>query len=274
MEDNHNYVADGILVSNSGANSYLKINKWCENAFYRYGLTGSYTRTDGTDMVMHGVLSNVIYKITASELIKQGWLVRPHITMIEVVLKGWSSKPYKLAYKDITEYEETNIAIRDIAITKGLEERKQVLILVKQVDHGKYLESIIPNSVFLEGSMKAEERESYQDKFNDREIPVVIATAVFGEGIDIPNIDVLINARFQMSEIQTTQGIGRALRTTDGKNVFSDGYSGKMSCEVYDFMVRKNKHLEKHSSERLKVYKKEKEFFIKLIPMTELRSSL
>jgi superfamily II DNA or RNA helicase len=118
--------------------------------------------------------------------------------------------------------------------------------------------------------MKDEDREYYKKEFNEKRLSIIIATSVFGEGVDIPSIDVLVNGRFQKSEVQTVQGIGRALRTTDGKNIFNADYKGKLSCEVYDFFITGNKHLATHSEERKKVYSKETKFNIKIIEPSEL----
>ena len=68
----------------AAAKSYLKINKWCKEAYYRYGFTGTFTRADGADMTMHGVLSNTIFRKSTSELINEGFLVKPYITFYRV----------------------------------------------------------------------------------------------------------------------------------------------------------------------------------------------
>ena len=65
----------------------------------------------------------------------------------------------------------------------------------------------------------------------------------------------MINARAQKTEIQTIQGIGRALRLAPGKE----------KAEIYDFMFIGQRHLENHSLERVASYKKERAFILKNI---------
>jgi len=257
----------------AAAKNYQTLNKKCVDSYYRYGLTGTFMRPDGNDMIMHGVLANVIYEKSASDLIEEGWLVPPTITMVKHTFKRVSSKAYQAMYDILVEDNDLNHSIQEIAHVKGIDERKQVIILVRKIEHGEYLNRIIPESVFLHGEIPMDERERVQDDFNNGKVRIVIATSVFGEGIDIPNIDVLINARYQMSEVQTSQGIGRALRTTGGRNLFDKDYVGKRSCEVYDFNLKGNKHIAKHSGERIKVYKKERAFTIKEVELTNLNSS-
>jgi len=248
----------GLLIidefHHSSSDSYLKLNKMASGAYYRYGLTGTFMRTDGTDMTMHGVLSDVIFTKTASELIEEGWLVRPYITFIEHPLKGWSRLNYRMAYDRIILDTEFNTRVSRIAIQK-IDEEKQTLILVRRKEHGELLHRMIENSQYICGDHSMEVREQAKQRFLERRLPCLIATNILGEGQDIPSIDVLINARLQKTEIMTMQGIGRALRKTDGKE----------RAEIFDFMVSGQRNLAAHSTERLNSYKKEPAFKISII---------
>jgi superfamily II DNA or RNA helicase len=252
----------------ASSESYLTMNQKCVNAYHRYGMTGSFCRPDGTDMIMHGVLSNVIYEKYASDLIREGWLVRPHIMMIDYEFKKIRSKSYRAAYDLAITNDVVNDKIAELAHNKA-EDGKQVLILVRRKEHGEDICRRTKGATFVHGSIKPEKREEIKESFKRGEISIIVATSVFGEGTDIPNIDVLINARYQASEIETVQGIGRALRTTDGKNIYSKGYEGKTCAEIYDFILRGNKHLQNHSIARLRTYGKEKEYAINKINLED-----
>lgn len=241
----------------SGATTYLKLNDVCVNAYYRYGLTGTFLRSDGKDMVMHGVLSRVIFQKTTSELIEEGYLVRPYIDIIKHRVKGYSRMSYAVAYKKICEDLEFAELVSNCAmekIRKGL----QTLILVRRIEHGKILESMIDGAVFLNGSMGMDYREEIKKKFNDKKVQAIIATNIFGEGTDIPSIEALINARLEKTEIQTRQGIGRSLRM----------YAGKEKVEVVDFMIEGQQHLNSHSRTRLSTYKRETAFVVNVTDKT------
>jgi len=240
----------------SSAKSYLKLNTMAENAYYRYGYTGTFIRSDGTDMTMHGVLSEIIYKKTTSELINEGWLVKPYIKVRQYHISELSRHNYKQAYDAITQDTGFNTIISQIAESK-IKQNKQTLILVRRKEHGLILSRLVDHSVYLNGDMPLDYREKMKEAFINKEIPCLIATEIFGEGKDIPSIDVLINARCQKTEIQTRQGIGRALRKCQGKD----------KAEVYDFLISGHKSLKDHSIERIAAYKSESAFHIELLPL-------
>lgn len=234
----------------AAAKSYINIQQRCVNAYYRYGFTGTFLRTDGADMIMHGVLSNVIFKKTTSELIDEGFLVKPLITMLRHKVSRYPTNFMK-AYDALTKDEEVNQMIAATAHEK-IQQKKQTLILVRFKEHGRLLNSLINGSVFVSGDDSVNYREQIKKDFNDSKINCLIATSVFGEGTDIPSIDALINARFEKTEIQTRQGIGRALRKAPGKEL----------ADITDFLILGQKHLANHSAERLQSYRKEPAFEI------------
>jgi len=108
---------------------------------------------------------------------------------------------------------------------------------------------------YINGDDSLERRDSIKQAFNKKNLRCIVATDIFGEGQNIPSIEVLINARLQKTEIQTAQGIGRALRNAEGKEF----------AEVYDFLIIGQKNLASHSAERINSYKKEPAFKIKIM---------
>jgi superfamily II DNA or RNA helicase len=246
----------------AAAKTYKQINQTCLNAYYRYGFTGTFVRTDGADLEMYGVLSNIIFRKTTSELINEGFLVRPYITistldMSELNARGTGKRRLNMNYKDaynyVIKYEPFHKKVAQIAEQKS-KEGKQTLILVRRKEHGRVLRDLIGGSFYLSGDDKSSDREKVKRAFVEKRIKTLIATNIFGEGQDIPSIDVLINARAEKTEIQTSQGIGRALRK----------HKDKDKAEVYDFLFIGQKHLEDHSIERLNTYRREKAFKIQI----------
>lgn len=262
VEGTHNFIANNVLVSNSASNQYQDLNMKTPLAYYRYGLTGTFVRPDGQDMVMHGVLSSVIYRKSASELISDGWLVPPEITVYRWEVKGFSRLGYREAYDRMIKDKSFNEFVASIA-NKKIEEGKQTILLVRRKDHGAMLAEMIPEAIYIHGDQPVRERDKIKEEFNNKSIKCLIATSVMGEGQDIPNIEVLINVRLQESEIQTKQGIGRALRLAEGAKNYSESVAlGKEKAEVYDFLIIGQKHLKKHSISRLQQYSSERAFKI------------
>ena len=92
-------------------------------------------------------------------------------------------------------------------------------------------------------------------EFRDGTIKVIIATSILDEGVDLPNIDVLVLAGGLKSSIATLQRVGRGLRT--GGNVDR--------LYVVDTIDFQNHHLLKHSFQRLQDYRAEDCFEIEEI---------
>jgi hypothetical protein len=235
------------------AKSYKKVNRFCANAFYRYGFTGTFMRPDGKDMEMHGLLSKVIFKKSTSELIEEGFLVRPYITIYRYQLPKLKLN-YADAYNYITQDYGFHKLVAEIA-NRAIDEGKQTLVLVRRKEHGRILAELIPNAMYLSGDDDHDHRERVKQSFIKKKIRGMIATNIFGEGQDVPSIDVLVNARAQKTEVQTSQGAGRALRKSDGKE----------KAEIFDFLFIGQKHLQAHSVERIQTYQREPAFKIKVV---------
>lgn len=237
----------GLLILDEfhhiSASQYLELNKekW-KNIYYKLGLTATMMRADGAEMQMEGVLDEIIFKMDAKEAIKQGFLTEPHFFLNRIKHTYQKIRQWHKIYKvHIVQNETRNDLIAEKAIScqnKNL----SILILVKEVDHGKILSEKIPNSVFIHGN--TDEREELIQKFREGKIKTVIGTSIFGEGSDIPIIDVLINAQACKAEGDLIQKIGRVLRL----------YENKKKSLIIDFLDEGEFILEKQAKQRLKVY--------------------
>ena len=241
----------------SASDTYQELNLACANAYYRYGFTGTFVRPDGADLEMFGVLSNVLFTKTTSELIEEGYLVRPYITMAYFQLRDPRGRKLRMNYRDAYKYATMHIGLNQFVAdwaNDKIAAGKQTIVLVRFKEHGELLARMIPDAVYLNGDAKSEHRENVKKLFNQRKIKGLIATNIFGEGQNIPSIEAFANARMQKTEIQTMQGIGRALRK----------HGDKDKAEVLDLFVEGQRNLEDHSVERLRSYRKEKAFRIQV----------
>lgn len=103
------------------------------------------------------------------------------------------------------------------------------LVLVKQVKHGKTLEALIHDSVFLSGKDKGEERVRVYDQLRSGEVNTVIATTIADLGLDLPILRNLVLAGGGKSSTRHLQRIGRVARPYPGKSFarvidFDDGH--------------------------------------------------
>ena len=97
------------------------------------------------------------------------------------------------------------------------------------------------------GGTNKKDREEIFKAFIDGKISVLISTiSIFAEGIDIPSLDIVINAAANKGDVKSIQVLGRVLRTLKGKK---DAY-------YYDF-IDETKFFRLASLARMKAFRNE-----------------
>lgn len=200
---------------------------------------------------------NIRYSIKTSKLVKLGYLIAPEIWLFKIkkpnlLGKGWSQTVlnraiYENGYRNraITKIAKyfTELGEPVLVVTNRL---NQVAILTDLFDKAKISHHTI-TSIDPSGTRK----EKVGD-FTSGGIQALIGT-VLSEGIDIPQIVVVINAEGG-KDIKSTVQRMRNLTVLDGKT----------KAYYIDFIDLTNSYFAKHSKERLKVYREEEAFKIKV----------
>ena len=256
IDECHTLASDGLF----------SIVRYC-TAPYRYGLSGTpFKRGDKQDLKLIALTGEVCYKVTNKEMIQDGVSVPTHITFMDIDQPALPvGIDYPTAYEDgIVHNIHRNRIITDAAL-KYCEQGKQVLIIVKKIDHGHLLSDLLTASgefvphTFIHGSVETDVRSDALEDFKTGITKVLIASSILDQGVDIPNINVLIFASGGSSYIRAIQRVGRGLRMHDSKD----------KLIVVDFSDRTNKYLAKHSVERIKTYTLEKCFTIDIVDTVE-----
>jgi superfamily II DNA or RNA helicase len=253
---------------------------------YKFGLNATPFRNDGFEMKIEAGIGQVIYKITASKLIQTGYLVNPHIKFIKLPSMSIAKKSnYGSVYRQYIVDNLTRNTIIKVLALKHAEENKQILILVKHIRHLNILHTLIPQSQIIEGKMKGKERTDILESFKQCQFRVLIATTLADEGLDVPNLNVLILAGGGISKTKAMQRVGRVIRLgmkcpqcqSTNVNIFnknekcickechnSYNYNGKQEAIVYDFVDMAN-WLYNHYLVRKTIYEQEEEFKLKFV---------
>ena len=229
---------------------------------YLLGTSATPVRDEGDDLLIEAEFGQIFCNISASSLIKKGWLVKPKIEYHYIhndkliigdqVAKG--SGEFHAIYKaHIVENENRNQLICDKAREMVLEGRK-VLILVDYLEsHGKILEEMLSDikAEFLHSKVTSKKRKTLIKAFRSGEIDCVIATALADEGLDVPIISGEILAGGKRGKTKIKQRVGRALRP----------YQGKSDAKIIDF-IDDGKFVLDHSLSRIASLKSEPEYYI------------
>ena len=268
--------AEVLIVDEShhiSANLFKFVTSLTTNAFFRFGFSATPYREDGRELLLHSGLGKTIVKHTPSNLIQLGILEKPNVIFIKVPKFPGLGRDYRKAYKKaIVENSLRNEMIVQAAV--GVcKKNKTCLIAVKEIKHGQILfellQGVLPNKkiTYVTGaSGDGVKKLEILAELNNRKLDIVIATTVFGEGVDVPTLGVLINAKGGASKIDTLQLCGRVLRKA--KN-----YSKKPV--IIDFYDTTTPYLAKHARTRLSTLTEEAEFIItKLDTITKLEEKL
>lgn len=127
--------------------------------------------------------------------------------------------PWPTCYEEgIVQNDERNRLLASIA-SASAQAGRLTLVLVSRVAHGQTLAALCDNAPFVSGTESSAVRQACLAAFASGERPLLIATTIFDEGINIPDIEHLVLAGGGKSELQTLQRIGRGMRFRPGKHL-------------------------------------------------------
>lgn len=233
-------------------------------AHIRIGLSGTpLDRSDGADLKLIAQTGEILYEVSNKELIDRGISVPTHIEIKRIEEPVCTGTHYKTVHNQAVV--KNDILNNDIStwVASKLIEKLQVVVLVREIEHGKTLEKLIKSLItvpkhcqFISGQEETQVRIDALEAFNAGKVRCLIGTSILYQGIDTPNIDVLVFADLGKSKIAVLQALGRGLRQREGKT----------RLLVRDYANFCHKWLTKHSLKRLQMYKHERCFTISLAP--------
>lgn len=260
----------------TSASSYYKFAMGCP-ALFRFGVSATaFTKGENTEMLLRAATGPLLMKMSQTELIESKISVKPIIRMIEVnkpsvhffgghPISDWISLEREL----ICNNNYRNMLISKFALyfyKKGL----STLILVDKIEHGKRLDTMLEEELgtstlhkFIWGKTPEFAREKAEKAFRSKSIHILIASKIYGEGVDIPEIEAMIIAGGGTSETSTIQKIGRGLRQND-----------KGEVQIIDFIDNTHTTLLKHSRHRRRIYKAEEAFEVRTIEEDQISKEL
>lgn len=243
---------------------HLTGDAWCQvmmdfKARYRLGLSAT-PLIESRKEVAKGVIwlkaacGPIRADVNMSEMIELGWLVRPTFKLYKITEpegftdRGWSQG---LGDKLVFFNDARNELICKLA-REYAREGKLVLIVSRRLEQVALLHKKLPRSGFIIGEVPQDVRDARLREFTSGATPIMIGS-IFREGVDVPEIDVVINAEGGYDNKMTIQRL---------RNLTP--HPGKTEAVVIDFLDFTNKFFAKHSRARLKVYRSEPAFRIEL----------
>jgi superfamily II DNA or RNA helicase len=230
------------------------------DAPWRFGLSGTpFGLADGKGLMVEAAFGPVVERVTNAELIDLGVNARPTIRMIEVdeprLEDGLDWQSVYKAGVVLNEPRNARIAREVAAFTrKGW----PTLVLVRELWHGDRIAALLRDEevphAFVHGKMLTDQVEHQKARFVEGKIMALVASPIFGEGVDIPSapgfpgIRALVIADGGQSVANVLQKLGRGLRSKKGVD---------NRLEAVDFADLTHKWLSRHSQDRMALYESE-----------------
>ena len=260
------FVVDEVHSSSFKSKLLLNVLAKLHNASWRLGCTGSLPREEPINMLtLIGYMGRIVSTVKSAELIERGILAK--IQIVNVLLKYPEalidkSGEYQEEVMKTIAYTDRNKVFKYIINKVG--DTKNILILVQRIEHLRsiraYLQGQFPNRKVYEvyGKTDGDEREIIRKLVNQSTGNIICATfKTFGQGINIPNLNIVIFGSSYKKTNVIVQAIGRGLRKTEIK------FNMTLFDIVDDLTWQKRtgvkglNHLFKHFLERLKIYRHE-----------------
>lgn len=226
-----------------------------DGAVCRLGLSGTpYDRGDRRSLVAVAALGPMVYKIKARELIDLGVLSEPRVVIVPCeqharpeIIGEWNP-----TYKELIVESLHRNGLLIACMQKGLEDGQTPgMVFVRRVGHARELVRVAArlglNVEYVDGSKDTYQRQQAIEKLEAGRLDYIVATKVFTEGVNIPELRVIINGAGGQSVIEVLQQVGRGTRTTESKTTFT----------VYDVGDKGDPILHKHARARVAACKRE-----------------
>jgi len=246
IETDHNYIANDAVVSNCHMAKAEVLKKLLtqnlRNAPIRWGLTGTVPKEDAEFQSILASLGPVVGQVSAKELQDKGVLSNCHVNICQLIDTQAHS-----GYQEELKYLVTNKErIEYIAkMMNNIKQSGNTLILVDRISAGQALAELIPNSTFVNGSVKVKDRKDTYDTIREGTNEVIIATyGVAAVGLNIPRIFNLVLLEPGKSFVRVIQSIGRGVRKAKDKDF----------VQIWD-VTSTCKYAKRHLTQRKKFYK-------------------
>lgn len=228
---------------------------------YRFGFTGTLDGTETHKLVLEGLFGPVKKVTTTAKLIENNTLSK---FKIKALVIGYDSDTRKSisssTYQDEITFLITHDPRQKLLVNLALSLKGNTLVLFKMIDHGKQIYQMLQDKqpdrtiYYVDGTIDGEIREDVRKTIEGLENGIIVASlGTFSTGINIRNLHNVIFASPSKSRVKVLQSIGRGLRKSQHKDIFT-------LYDIADDLTWKSKqnYTILHFIERVKMYNEEK----------------
>jgi len=186
-------------------------------------------REDGRDLEITGLLGKISYSINYTELVKNNYLVPieyiqfiPKISekianKIQLVKQYFADQPFAKEYSAILKIFENSPFTNKQIIEKIKSLNKYpALVIVRRISVAQKLSELLNEngivSDWISSKTDLNERITKIEALKNSKLQVLISTSLADEGLDIPNLAMVVLLSQGKSRIKLVQRIGRVMR--------------------------------------------------------------
>ena len=208
------FFIDEVHAVSSSKNWYSTLQYAFLNAKYRFGMTGTVKLDDRVkEYMLESVTGAVIHRVTNEELIRLGVSVKPTIHFLPIYISGLlDGMTFQQELKHVFRSREFYMPFLKFFNSK---DDGGNMILVSYLNHGRILETYLPQAKFLSGKDKVVERNKVLKEWADGKYKTIIATQIFKFGLDTHSIKRMYLLSIGAKTSKTLQELGRALRKNE-----------------------------------------------------------
>ncbi len=212
------------------ANKISEFEKFVKT-HHRFGFTGTLPEEKYDEWNVIGMFGPVIKTVERSELVENGSITDVLVCEVEMsylqypeYTRGGGQQAGMQNFRNEQQFLYTS-DFRNNTIAKiAMRTKKNCLVLVDRIEHGRLLESIMKamggkDVYFIEGAVEGEVREKIRELMEKSDDIVCVAiSSIFSTGINISNLHYIVFANTVKAKVSVIQSIGRGVRTHDGKS--------------------------------------------------------
>lgn len=196
-------------------------------ARYRWGVTATPNRDDGWDVLLPLTLGPQLWSISMAALVRLGFLLRPQL----VALASGARVPpssyrqgdrtnMSRALNRLVQDESRNGMLLDLCEMLARYRRTTLLLVPRVKQAGQLAQALLARGVAAMSVTSQADSVLRGDRLRqlrERKMQVVVATQLADEGLDVPTLDVVINASTGKAAGRAIQRMGRVMRPAEGK---------------------------------------------------------
>jgi superfamily II DNA or RNA helicase len=230
-------------------NQFVKLAQQFRHAYFRWGLTATpFMKDKYSNQLLMGCTGDLLCEINNSELIKAGHLTPPRVKIIEMPpVKGPKQWPEVYDSAVVLNLPRNERIIRELRDCP-----KPAFVMCTRLGHAKVLHKMAKDiglklPEVQKGSTKNKDRAQAIKDLQSGKEKAIIATTIYDEGVDLPELRTLILAGGGKSAVANLQRVGRGLRKAAGKH----------EVLIVDFKDSTGSVMKRHSAARKKLWKDE-----------------